>query len=188
MEFLTTLWLPILVAAVFVFVVSSVVHMVLPIHKADYKGLPGEANVLAAIRGESVQPGDYMFPFCTSMSEMGSDEMMAKFNQGPVGFITVLANGPMAIGKSLLTWFVYTLVIGVFVAYLTNLAHVAGADSMAVFRTAGTIGVLAYATGSVPNSIWKGTPWSTTARFIFDGILYGVATGAAFAWLWPSAL
>ena len=35
------LWLPILLSGVFVFVVSSVIHMALPIHKNDYKGPAG---------------------------------------------------------------------------------------------------------------------------------------------------
>ena len=184
MEFLTALWLPILLSAVFVFVVSSILHMAIPHHKADHKGLPGEANVLAAMRAESVPPGDYMFPFCNSMKEMGSEEMLAKFEQGPVGFMTVYS-GPPAIGKSLLQWFLYSLLISVFAAYLTNLAHAPGTDAMAVFRTSGTVAVLAYATASIPNSIWKNLAWGTTMRFVFDGILYGLATGAAFGWLWP---
>lgn len=185
MEFLTALWLPILLSAVFVFVVSSILHMAVPHHKADHKPLPGEANIMAAMRAESVPQGDYMFPFCNSMKDMGSEEMVAKFEQGPVGFMTVYPSGQMAMGKPLLYWFLYSLLIGVFAAYLTNLAHAPGADAMAVFRTSGTIGVLAYATASIPNSIWKGVNWGTTARFVFDGILYGLATGAAFGWFWP---
>lgn len=187
MEFLTALWLPILLSAVFVFIVSSVVHMALPHHKADYKPLPGEDEILAAMRAESVPPGDYRFPFCNSMQELQSEEMLKKFNEGPVGVTTILPNGPMPMGKSLLFWFLYTLLISVFVAYLTNLAHVAGAESMPVFRTAGTVAVLAYATASIPESIWKGQSWGTTSRFAFDGILYGLATGIAFGWFWPAA-
>lgn len=35
MAFLTDLWLPILLSAVFVFIASSISHMVLPFHKKD---------------------------------------------------------------------------------------------------------------------------------------------------------
>ena len=39
------LWLPIVVAAVFIFFVSFVLHMVLPWHKGDYKKLPAEDEI-----------------------------------------------------------------------------------------------------------------------------------------------
>ena len=52
MEFLTDLWLPILLSAVFVFIASSIFHMAIPIHKGDFKKLPGEEKVLA----EMAQP------------------------------------------------------------------------------------------------------------------------------------
>ena len=42
-----SLWLPILVSAVFVFVVSSFIHMVLPYHHKDYRKLDKEDEYLA---------------------------------------------------------------------------------------------------------------------------------------------
>ena len=41
---LAALWLPILLSAVIVFVVSSILHMALPFHKNDYRQLPGPAH------------------------------------------------------------------------------------------------------------------------------------------------
>ena len=38
MSSLASLWLPTLVSAVLVFVVSSIIHMVLPWHKSDRRG------------------------------------------------------------------------------------------------------------------------------------------------------
>ena len=49
----------------------------------------------------------------------------------------------------------------------------------------GAAAILGYAFSSVDESIWKGLSWNVTAKFVFDGVLYGLATGAAFAWLWP---
>lgn len=184
MEFLTDLWLPILVSGVFVFIASSVIHMALPIHKGDYQKLSSEDAVLDAMRKNGVSPGDYMFPCASSMKEMGSPEMMAKFSQGPVGYMTVLPNGPPAIGKSLFQWFVFTLVVSLFTAYLGSHALDADADPRAIFRITGTVAVLGYAVGNVPSSIWKGQSWVVTAKFLFDGLVYGVVTGATFAWLW----
>lgn len=184
---LLDLWLPILLSAVFVFVVSSVIHMALPIHKGDYKKLPGEAKVLDAMRGESVQPGSYMFPCCESMKDMGSPEMIDRLNKGPVGFLTVIPNGPMAMGKSLTQWFLFSLVISVFAAYIGTFSLNAGAEYMTVFRLTGTIAVLGYAISNVTDSIWKGVSWGITAKFFFDGVAYGLVTAGTFAWLWPSA-
>ena len=96
---LGALWLPILLSAVLVFVASSIIHMVLPYHRSDYRQLPDEDGVRAALRSEAVAPGLYTVPYCTDPKEMGSEEMMAKFEEGPVAFVTVMESGPPAMGK-----------------------------------------------------------------------------------------
>ena len=48
MEFLVQLWGPILVSAAAVWVASSILHLVIPIHNNDYAGLPEEDAVLDA--------------------------------------------------------------------------------------------------------------------------------------------
>jgi len=47
---LSTLWLPILLSSVIVFVVSSVIHMALPWHKNDYPRVPNEDKVMECMR------------------------------------------------------------------------------------------------------------------------------------------
>ena len=42
---ISALWLPILLSAVIVFVASSIIHMVLPVHRGDYRKLPEEDRV-----------------------------------------------------------------------------------------------------------------------------------------------
>jgi hypothetical protein len=186
MEFLTELWLLILVSAVFVFLASSVIHMMLPIHKKDYGQMPAEDSVLEAMRGGGLPRGQYMFPFACSFKDFQEPEHVEKLNKGPVGFMTVLPNGPMNMGKQLTSWFIYCIVASVFVAYLADLALPAGADYMAVFRITGTVGFLAYGLGAVIDSIWKGQPWSTSLKFVFDGLVYALVTAGAFGWLWPA--
>ena len=185
---LTELWMPILVSAVFVFVVSSILHMVIQIHNNDFKKLPNEDKVLEAMRSAGVGKGSYMFPCPESVKEMGTPEMVEKYERGPVGHMTVCPNGPPAMGKSLIQWFVYSVLVGVFVAYVAMLGLARGADFMVVFRMAGTVAVLAYASVAIPDSIWKGQCWGVTAKFVFDGVLYGLVTGATFGWLWPAAV
>ena len=185
---LTELWLPILLSAVFVFIVSSILHMVIPIHKGDYKKMPGEEKILAEMRSQSVRPGSYAFPCCESMKDMGSPEMTAKYKLGPVGSMTVIPNGPCNMGKSLVLWFLYSVLIGVFVAYVAALGLQRGTAYMPVFRLAGTVAILGYAIGALPESIWKGQKWSITLNFVFDGVLYGLVTGGTFGWLWPAGV
>ena len=187
MAFLTELWLPILLSAVFVFVASTVIHMALPIHKKDCKQMADEAAVLEAMRSSGVQPGNYTFPWAASMKQMGSPEMMAKFKSGPVGFLTVLPTGGWNIGRSPIWWFVYSLVIGTLVAYLSWHALGAGRAYLDVFRITGMAAILVYAVGHCHDSIWKGVHWSTTGKFAFDGVVYGLVTAGTFGWLWPGA-
>lgn len=181
---LTALWLPILLAAVIVFFASSIMHMVLPYHRSDYQKLPDEDKLLAALRAAGLKRGLYVFPFCTH-KEMRSPAMIEKYNQGPVGMLTVFPSGPPAMPKFLAMWFVYCLVIGFFVAYLTGHTVAPGARYLAVFRVAGTAAFLAYGVGQLVNSIWAGQPWSVTIKHVIDGLVYGLLTAGTFGWLWP---
>jgi hypothetical protein len=187
MEFLSELWLPILVSAVFVFVVSSVLHMVIPIHKGDQKKLESEDAFLEALRAQGVGPGAYIFPCAGSMKAMGTPEMIEKMKRGPVGWLTVLPPGGFRMGRGLVLWFVFCLIVGFFVAYVSWHALGAGAGYRAAFRIAGAAAVLAYAIGYFQDSVWKGVSWKTTAKFMFDGVIYALVTAGTFAWLWPDA-
>ena len=179
------LWLPILAAAVLVFVAPAVIHMVLPIHKGDYRKLPDEDGTLDALRRLGVGPGQYMFPCPSSMQEMATPAMLAKYERGPVGTLIVRPAGPMRIGPALAQWFAFCVVASACAAYLTGLARAPGAAD--VFRVASAAATPAYVFASVSDSIWKGVSWTTTAKFVFDGLVCAVVTGAAFAWLWPAA-
>jgi hypothetical protein len=181
---LTALWLPILLSAVIVFVASSVMHMLLPYHRSDYKQLPEEDKLRAALRSAGLQPGLYMFPFCTH-KDMKSPAHQEKYKEGPVGMLTVFPSGPPAMPKYLGLWFAYSLIIGVFVAYLTGRTVAFGAQYLAVFRVVGTAAFLAYGLGNLSNGIWKGQPWSVVLKEAFDGLLYGLLTAGTFGWLWP---
>ena len=179
------LWLPILLSAVVVFIVSSILHMVLPHHRTDYAKLPNEDSLRDAIRNAGVKPGNYAVPWYQDVIDDISYEMMEKYNQGPVGLVTVMQNGPPAMGKNLAQWFVFSLVISVFVAYVTGLALGPGSDYRLVFRVAGTIAILGYGATWATDSIWKGVAWSTTMKHLFDGVIYGLFTAGVFGWLWP---
>lgn len=182
---IAALWMPIVLAGVAVFVVSSILHMVLQYHRADYKKIPNEAEVLAGLAKAALPPGYYHFPYCDSMKEMGTPEGLEKLRRGPVGTITLLPNAPMAMGKTLGTWFVYCLVVSFFAAYIAGRTLAPGIDYLIVFRFVGTVTFMAYGVGQIVNSIWMGMPWSNTLRAVFDGLVYALVTGGCFGWLWP---
>ena len=185
MSFVADLWLPILLSGVLVFLASSVIHMVLPLHKEDMGKLPGEGAIMDAIRAQKVPPGPYVFPYASSMKEMGSPEMIARFEQGPVGLLTIKPAGPPAMGPALALWFLYALVIAFFAGYIGWVALEPGAPYLRVFRVVGTAAILGFGFGEFSNSIWRGQPWSVTFKYLVDGCVYGLLTAGAFAWLWP---
>jgi hypothetical protein len=181
------LWLPILLSAVAVFIVSSIIHMALPIHKGDWKKLPNEEGVLKGLRDAGLPPGEYMFPCAGSMKEMGDPAFQEKLKRGPVGNMTLIPNGPFAMGRALLQWFLFSVVVSTFAGYIGAFAAPFGAGFSLVFRVVGTAAILGYAFSNVTNSIWKGASWTTTIKFVVDGVVYGATTGAVFAALWPSS-
>ncbi|MDH3734627.1 MAG: hypothetical protein OEU54_13950 [Gemmatimonadota bacterium] len=178
-----SLFWAVLLAAGLVFVVSSVVWMVLPHHKTDFKGLPDEQAVLDAL-GE-VPPGAYDFPHVASWDEAKTPEMKARFEKGPVGFFTVAPGAPN-MGKNLATWFVYCLVVSWIVCYVATRTLQPGAEYLLVFQITCTVAWAAYGLSAVSDSVWFSRPWSQTFKLLFDALLYGLVTGGAFGWLWPS--
>lgn len=181
---LFSLWLPILLAAVIVFVASAIIHMVLPYHRSHYRQLPDEDKVRAVLRSSNLAPGLYHFPFCTH-KDMNSEAVKAKQKEGPVGFMTIYPNGPVNLPKFLVQWFVYCLIVGFVVAFLAGHTLFPGTHYRVVFRTVGVAAVLAYAIGPLSNGVWKGFPWRMVLLEAFDGVIYGFLTAGTFGWLWP---
>ena len=181
---LFALWLPIVLSAVIVFLASSILHMLLTYHRSDYRQLQDEDKVMASLRGSGLQRGTYVFPFCMP-KDMKSPAMQEKYKQGPVGMITVMPPGLPAMPKFLAQWFVYTLLVGFFVAYLTAHTVSLGASYLAVFRVAGTAAFLSYGLGALPAGIWKGQTWGVTFKEVIDGLIYALLTAGTFGWLWP---
>jgi hypothetical protein len=181
---LSALWIPIVLSAVIVFVASSILHMVIPYHRGDYQRMPDEDNVRAALRKAGLKRGLYMFPYGTRQ-DMKSPAMVEKYQQGPVGMLTVFDNGAPVMPKFLGQWFGFCLIVSFFVAYLTGRTVAPGLTYLQVFRVAGTAGFLAYGLGHLSDGIWRGKPWSVVLKEVFDGLIYGLLTAGTFGWLWP---
>jgi hypothetical protein len=184
---LTSLWMPILLSAVVVFIASSIVHMALTYHKTDFRKVPSEDQVMDALRKFNVPPGDYLMPCPADMKDMKSPAFLEKRNKGPVVLMTVIQSGPVTMGPQLVQWFVYSAVVSLFAAYLTSRAVLPGAPYLEVSRFASTVAFVGYALGQWPATIWYKRSLSTTLKGTFDGLLYGFLTGGVFGWLWPHA-
>jgi hypothetical protein len=180
-----SLWLPILISAVLVFVISAIVHMVLPYHRSDFKQLPAEGEVMDAVRKSGAKPGDYMAPYCRTPGEMKSPEFMERRMKGPVLIMTVIPGGPVAMGKELLQWFLFCVFVSFFAAYIAGHALPPGAEYLEVFRFAGAAAFAAHALAHIPQSIWYKRSWCTSMKDVFDGLLYALFTAGIFGWLWP---
>ncbi|MFQ6004296.1 MAG: hypothetical protein ACE5OQ_02240 [Woeseia sp.] len=180
---LLSLWLPIVVSGVIVFIASSLIWTVVQYHNADWHKLPDEEAARAVLKGSS--PGQYSVPHAGSGADHKSEEWRAKCKEGPAAMIVVLPHGSLAMGKQLVQWAVYCLVVSLLVAYVTSVALPAGAEYLKVFQMSATVAVLAYAGAAPMGAIWFGHTWSRTAKDILDGIIYGLLTAGVFGWLWP---
>ncbi|HEX9706122.1 MAG TPA: hypothetical protein VGA24_00650 [Steroidobacteraceae bacterium] len=186
MTTIAALWLPILISAVIVFIASSIIHMAPLWHRNECPPVPDQDRLMDALRPFNLKPGEYMLPRAKNMKDMKAPEFVEKLKRGPVMIMTVVPNGAMSMNKALVQWFVYTLIVGGFAAYVAGATLDTGAEYLSVFRVAGTTAFIAYSIGLWQQSIWYNRPWSTTIKLTLDGLIYALLTGGTFGWLWPA--
>jgi hypothetical protein len=181
-----SLAIPILVAAVLVFLASFILHMVLPYHRTDLRKTPKEDEIQEAFRRFGLSPGDYAVPCAQGPAGMKDPQFIERMTKGPVVLMTVQAGRSMSMASSLAQWFAYSILVGVFAAYVTGRALGPGANYLEVFRFAGTTAFVGYSLALPQHSIWYKRNWGTTLKSMFDGLVYGLLTAGAFGWLWPN--
>ena len=181
MDFLSDLWVPVLVSGALVWVASFLMHMVIPHHKGEWKGLPNEEALLAALKGAPA--GQYMFPWCEP-AQMNDPAMQEKRNNNPNGHLTIWP-GQFSMGKNLVLTLLTYIVIGLFVAYVGwHGMEGETPEYMRVFRICGAAAFMAHGLGMLTYMIWfqvKGF-WTYT----FDNLVYALLTAGVFGWLWPN--
>ncbi len=183
---LDTLMLPIFLSSVFVFIMSSIIHMALPWHKSDYGKVPEEDRAMDALRPLNIPPGDYMMPRPSSMADMKSPEYQEKRTKGPVVMMTVYPSGGMkGIGKNLFGWFVFCIVVSLCSAYIAGRTLSAGAESGQIMRLVGISAFMGYTLAIWPFVIWYRRSIVTTIKSTIDGLVYALITAYTFCWLWP---
>ncbi len=182
-----SLWLPVLVSAALVWIASAIVWMALRHHKSDFAGLTNEDGVTDALRKQGLKPGQYLLPFMSDMSKCKDPAVVKRLEEGPNVMFRVTPNGVPKMGKSLVQYFAYCVLVSFVTAYVARHTLTFGADKMSVFRLTGTIAIASYTLALLPESIWMWRPWVATWKSACDSIVYGIMTGAVFALLWPHA-
>ena len=184
MSFIIELWMPILLSAVFVFIASSLIHMVFQgWHGSDCAGLKGEAEVMRTLREAGNGPGEYMMPYAPSMKEMESPQFCAKMEEGPVGRVTIMAGNSFHLSSSLVKWFIASLVISIICAYVAQFALAADADYLLIFRLTSVVAFCAYSFAHIHKYIWEGATCKVATKYVIDGLIYALLTGGTFGWL-----
>jgi hypothetical protein len=180
-----SLWLPVLISTVIVFVVSSLIHMLLKYHDSDFKRLTDEDKIMDDLRKYNIPAGDYMFPYTTDEKVRNSKEYQEKMKRGPSGIMTIFSD-PGNMTSSLSQWFVYILIVGIFAAYVAGRALEPGAHYLSVFRFTGVTAFAGYSLALMQDSIWYKKSWTATLKSMFDGLIYALLTAGVFGWLWPT--
>jgi len=181
---ITSLAVPILVATVVVFVLSLIIQTAMPWHKRDFDNVPDDDEFLDAIRQLNIPPGDYTVPSPRLPNGARNPEFVEKWAKGPSVTMTVIPPSDN-MGRYMGQWFAFTLLVAVIAGWVTGTIVRPGGDGHAVFHYGAIITFLCYSLGAWPLSIWYHRKWSTAFKSAFDAILYGVATGMVFSWLWP---
>jgi hypothetical protein len=185
MTSVVSLWLPILLSAVAVFLVSSVIHMMSPWHKSDYPGVPDEEAFRSAVGPMAIPPGDYMIPRPESREDLRSPEFAEKMRAGPRVILTVLPGGDFSMTKNLVQWFLYLILVSLFAAGIAGSALPPDADEHSIIHFVAVCAFAGYVLALWQMSIWYSRSWWTTLKSTFDGLIYALVTAAIFVWLWP---
>jgi hypothetical protein len=144
------LWMPILVSAALVWVLSAMVWMIFPWHKSDFGNFTNEGAVLAAIKGTN--PGLYNLPHCADHKDMATPEMQQKYKDGPIALVTVMASGTPKMGGKLVASFMYYIFVGALCAYFVSRTLSPDAAYLQVFRVAGAVAFIAYGAAYIQDS------------------------------------
>jgi Flp pilus assembly protein TadB len=175
----------ILLSAVVVCIASSIIHMLFTYHFKDFKRVPDEEKLMDALRGFNIPPGEYLIPCASSHAARKTPEFQEKMKKGPAVLMTVWEGGMASMGMNLVQWFIYSVIVGIFAAYVAGRALGPGASYLAVFRFAGVTAFACYTVAHWQDSIWFKRSWGRTFRGTIDGLVYGLLTAGTFGWLWP---
>ncbi|CAN5720458.1 hypothetical protein BH23GEM9_BH23GEM9_12560 [soil metagenome] len=182
---LASLWLPILLSTIAVFVLSALVWTVLHIHDSEWPPLPAEDRVTQALKEANVAPGQYYFP--AAAKNAAKDPAAAEFvRTNPGGYVYVSSENAKQMGRSIGLAVVFNFAVTIVVAYLASRTVAPGAHYLEVFRVVGTAGWLAYGAAHFPYAIWFSHSWAAAWKQLVEAFVYALVMAGIFGWLWPS--
>jgi hypothetical protein len=180
-----SLWLPILVSTIALFISSFLSWMVLQLHIKDWIKIDDEEKLMVAIGEMNIPDGNYMFPGANSGQEMNSPEHQEKFKTGPRGILQMLPEPTLGINLGLTM--LYFLACNATFAYLASFALQSGTadtDFITVFRFVATIALLTFSASMLQHAIWFR---NRVTGHVIESIAYALIAGVIFATLWPAA-
>ncbi|MBX3365397.1 MAG: hypothetical protein KF866_11635 [Phycisphaeraceae bacterium] len=188
MQFLTELWLPILLTAVGVYLASCLIWMFTPLHKKDHLVPPDETDILAAIEKHGFKPGQYCLPWCTG-ADWKDPAFLERLKRGPWAWVVVM-EGPPSFARALALWFPTQVLIALLTAYAAwaAIGNQAGLEYLRVFQVVGSIAFLAHGGTMLHDHIWKGASWRLLPAKAVDALVYALLTAGVFAWMWPGRI
>jgi hypothetical protein len=187
MEFIGHLWMPILLASVFCFILSALFWAVSPHHKGEWKEAPNAKGLQDFLRQAGAKPGAYVFPHLGDEERKDKEKAAAKMKlwaEGPSGALFIVTPGPMSMGAMMGKQFFFFLVVNLLLADIGHHIMTPVSRYLYVFKVIGSIAFMTYALGSIPESIWFGRPWKSAVLQAFDSLLYAGVTAGTFGWLW----
>ena len=183
---LGALWLPIVLSAVLVFVAqqasspwcSATTTRITP--RCPTRTPCGPRSG-AGIR----RPKQYVIPYCEP-KDMGSPRPSGSSRRVPSCVLNLKPTGSFGMGPSLVQWFVFSLVLSFFVAYVASHALPAGSGIPAGVPDRGR-GLRSWGTppgNCRPPSGWASRGWWPEESVRRAGVRAGDG-GRSFGWLWP---
>jgi hypothetical protein len=183
---LLSVWLPILLSTVAIFLASSLIWMVLPWHQKEWRGVADQEEAARnALRG--LAPGLYHLPHPASRAALRSPEFQRKMTEGPMAFLTVVPNGMPNMARQMISWVAVIVFLMIVVAYIATRTLGPGTEYLEVFRIVGTTGWLAFGAATLQEAVWFGRPWRSVLTMNLDALIYALLAAGIFASMWPQA-
>lgn len=170
---LLDLWLPILVAGIAVHVLSTIAWTAAPHHKPEWKPLPMDDDLLAYLDKHATLRGDQ---YLLSSGEPGD------MDPGKCHGMLILWKHKPHMGKNIVMTLTFFLFTAFAIGYLASIALGKETTQLDVFRFTATAAFLTHVCAGIPTIIWFRRKF---VMDLLDGLAYSLATGAAFALLWP---
>lgn len=186
MSELLALWLPIVLSTVGLFILSSLLWTVIPLHSGDFKEVPDDAALSAELEKQGIVRGQYLLPYRESAAERRSEAFKERYSRGPQALIRVWP-GPANMGRNMGLTVLYFFVVSVGIAYAAAVALEPGAAAVDVFQLVCTVGVLTFAAGGVLGGVWFAKPGRVFVTDFVEALLYALLASGVFTLLWPAA-